>query len=245
MAGSEQAGVAGSDALMFAGSTWVLTPGPATDPDSYSLVHRVVSDLGADVVVLDPEEHDRVVAVVSHVPHLTAVTLMRMASARSATHASVMRLAAGGFRDMTRVAAGHPAIWPDICVENRDAICDALDELMAELAVIRHSVASSDRQALMTSLAAARAARINLPTAAPVPASIAELRISVPDRPGVLAEVTAIASEASVNIYDIEIAHSAEGPRGVLILVVDATQGAGLTGALEQAGYRVSGREFS
>ena len=245
MAGSEQDGVAGSDPMMFAGSTWVLTPGPTTSPDAYALVQAAVGELGAEVVVLDPDEHDRVVAMVSHVPHLTAVTLMRMASARSAQHASVLRLDAGGFRDMTRIAAGSPAIWPDICVENRDAICDALDELIDELTALRGVVADADRSELLSSLTAARSARLSLPTTVPLPERIVELRVLVPDRPGVLAEVTAAASDAGVNIYDIEIAHSAEGPRGVLILVVGDDESPGLTSRLDALGYRVRVRELT
>src|SRR5205085_3542767 len=97
----------------------------------------IVSDLGADVVALQPDRHDEVVAVVSHVPHLAAATLMGLASDRAEEHAALLRLAAGGFRDMTRIASGHPGIWIDICAENRDAILSALDGLIDGLAQMR------------------------------------------------------------------------------------------------------------
>ncbi|MCU1379587.1 MAG: tyrA, partial [Acidimicrobiales bacterium] len=122
MAGSEQEGVDGSRADLFQGAVWVLTPVATTDSAAHALVRSVVSSFGADVVELPPERHDALVAVVSHVPHLTAVSLMGLAAERSEEHAALLRLAAGGFRDMTRIAAGHPGIWPDICAENRDAI---------------------------------------------------------------------------------------------------------------------------
>ncbi len=93
----------------------------------------VVSSLGADVIALPPERHDTLVALVSHVPHLTAATLMGLAAEGAEEHATVLRLAAGGFRDMTRIAAGHPGIWPDICSENRDAIVAVLDQLIDAL----------------------------------------------------------------------------------------------------------------
>src|SRR5436309_742011 len=186
MAGSEQEGVEGADASLFEGATWVLTPTEATDPDAYARVRSVVSSLGADVVALPPERHDALVAVVSHVPHLTAATLMRLATEGAEEHAALLRLAAGGFRDMTRVAAGHPGIWPDICSENRDAIVDTLDRLITALGETRDLVAKSDREALLGALERARAARMNLPARAARPEELVELRVPVPDRPGVL-----------------------------------------------------------
>src|ERR671927_13771 len=111
---------------------------------AHALVRSVVSSFGADVVELAPERHDALVAVVSHVPHLTAASLMGLAAERSEEHAALLRLAAGGFRDMTRIAAGHPGIWPDICVENADAIVKALDELVAALSTMRHLVVLGD-----------------------------------------------------------------------------------------------------
>ena len=241
MAGSEQEGVEGADPSLFEGATWVLTPTDDTDPTAYARVHEVVALFGAEVVALPPERHDELVAVVSHVPHLTAATLMRLAAAGAEEHAALLRLAAGGFRDMTRIAAGHPGIWPDICAENREAIVEVLDRLVAALAEMRTVVADGDRAGLLSLLETARAARTNLPSrVAARPEELVELRVPVPDRPGVLAEVTTLAGELSVNILDLEIAHSAEGDRGVLILVVDAKAADVLRGGLVGRGFRPS-----
>ena len=122
MAGSELDGLDGAQAELFEGAVWVLTPGPDSDDAVFAQVAAVVARLGAEVVALTPERHDELVAVVSHVPHLTAATLMGLASERAEEHAALLRLAAGGFRDMTRVASGRPGIWLDICAENRVAI---------------------------------------------------------------------------------------------------------------------------
>jgi prephenate dehydrogenase len=240
MAGSEQEGVDGADAELFEGATWVLTPTIDTDPEGYALVRNVVSSLGADVVALAPDRHDALVALVSHVPHLTAATLMRLAAEGAEEHATVLRLAAGGFRDMTRIAAGHPGIWPDICAENREAIVAALEQLVAALGEMRDLVATGDRSGLLASLERARAARVNLPSRMAAAENLAEIRVPVPDRPGVLAEVTTLAGELDVNILDLEIAHSPEGDRGVLVLVVDAKAGDLVRGALLARGYRPS-----
>jgi prephenate dehydrogenase len=240
MAGSEQEGVEGADPELFEGATWVLTPTASTDPAAYARIQGVVTSLGADVVAVDPQHHDQLVAIVSHVPHLTAATLMGLAADVSAEHATLLRLAAGGFRDMTRIAAGHPGIWPDICADNRDAIVATLDSLLASLTRMRETVSAGDRPALAAALEKARTARVSLPSRAPRPEDVVEVRVPVPDRAGVLAEVTTLLGELDVNIWDLEIAHSAEGDRGVLLLVIDARYGDLARGALLARGYRPS-----
>ena len=239
MAGSEQEGVDGADPDLFAGAVWVLTPTASTDQATYAAVRAVVGDdLGADVVALTPEHHDALVAVVSHVPHLTAASLMDLADERATEHRALLRLAAGGFRDMTRIAAGHPGIWPDICAENRDAIVEVLDGLVASLQAVRTVVADDDREGLLSVLERARAARVNLPSRFASAEDLCEVRVPVPDRPGVLAEVTTLAGALDVNIADLEIAHSSEGDQGVLILLVDAAAAERLRTGLAEAGYR-------
>jgi prephenate dehydrogenase len=239
MAGSEQEGIDGADPDLFAGAVWVLTPTAATDQATYAAVRAIVGDdLGADVVALTPEHHDALVAVVSHVPHLTAASLMDLADERATEHRALLRLAAGGFRDMTRIAAGHPGIWPDICAENRDAIVEVLDGLVASLQAVRTVVADDDREGLLSVLERARAARVNLPSRVASAHDLSEVRVPVPDRPGVLAEVTTLAGALDVNIADLEIAHSSEGDQGVLILLVDAAAADRLRIGLVEAGYR-------
>ncbi len=245
MAGSEQEGVAGADAALFSGAVWVLTPVAGTAAAAHSLVRSVVSSFGAEVVELPPERHDALVAVVSHVPHLTAATLMGLAAERAEEHGALLRLAAGGFRDMTRVAAGHPGIWPDICTDNRDAIVEVLARLEASLAQVRQQVAAGDRNGLLAGLERARLARLNLPGRVTVADDLAEVRVPVPDRPGVLAEITTLATELGVNIYDVEIAHSSEGEAGVVIVVVQAAMVERLHGGLVGRGYRPSARSLA
>jgi len=245
MAGSEQVGVEGADADLFVGATWVLTPTAATDPAAYTRLRAVLSDLGADVVALSPEQHDTLVALVSHVPHLAAASLMNLADRAAEQHAALLRLAAGGFRDMTRVAAGQPEIWPDVCAENAPAIVAALDDLVAGLSLVRDRVAAGDRVGILEVLARAAAARRSLPTAAVRPERLAELRVPIPDRPGLIAEITTLASDLGVNIDDIEVAHSAEGERGVLVLVVDADAVERLHDALADRGHRSAARPLA
>jgi prephenate dehydrogenase len=244
MAGSEQEGLAGADPHLFSGAVWALTPVEGTDAGAHSLVRSVVTSLGAEVLELPPEHHDVLVAVVSHVPHLAAATLMRLAADRAQEHRALLRLAAGGFRDMTRVAAGHPGIWPDICVENRQAIVKLLGQFEEALSAMRELVAGGDRAGLLAALEQARAARTSLPVRAAGHGPLAEVRVPVPDRPGVLAEITTLATQLGVNIADLEIAHSAEGQAGVVILVVDVEPVDELCGALAARGYHPAARSL-
>ena len=238
MAGSELDGVAGARADLFEGRTWVLTPVPGTDDDAFALVRSVVSEFGAEVVSLPPERHDSMVAVVSHVPHLTAASLMGLADERSAEHRGLLRLAAGGFRDMTRIASGAPGIWPDICAGNRDAIVAELDRLLSVLGEVRDIVADGDRDALVAVLERARSARTALPARFARADDLVELRIPVPDRKGALAGITMLATELDVSIADIEIAHSVEGDEGVVILLVESAHGPRLLEGLQANDYR-------
>jgi prephenate dehydrogenase len=245
MAGSEQIGLHGAAPDLFEGAVWVLTPTSATDIDAFDRLQGVVTELGADVLVLTPGDHDRLVAVVSHVPHLVAATLMNAATVGAEQNGALLRLAAGGFRDMTRVAAGHPGIWPDICSENAGPIVDALEALLAELTRMRDRVADNDRGSIFGVLQRASQARRNLPARMVRPDNLSELRIPVPDRHGVLAEITSLAADGGISIYDIEIAHSTEGPRGVLILVVDTAESERLRNAIEAKGYHCSAEKLS
>ena len=245
MAGSEQEGVAGARADLFQNAVWVLTPTDDTDDDSLVQIRSVVASLGADVVSLAPERHDALVAVVSHVPHLTAATLMAMADERSEEHQVMLRLAAGGFRDMTRIASGHPGIWPDICDENSEAICSVLDRFIAALTGVRSLVAEGNRGGLLELLEQARSARAHLPYGLDRDVSLAEVRVPVFDRPGELARITSLTTDVGVNIFDLEIAHSVEGGQGVAILVVNAEAADGLLEALRKQGYAPSSRALS
>ncbi len=240
MAGSEQDGLAGADPELFQDVVWVLTPTDATDDDALATVQDTVRSLGAHVISLSPERHDALVAVVSHVPHLTAAVLMRIAEGRSNEHRALLRLAAGGFRDMTRVAAGHPAIWPEICVENSAAITDVLDELLDELTEMRVIVAGGHREELLTRLEAARNSRRSLSAGAPEPSQLTEVRVAVRDQKGELAKITTLAADLDVNLYDLEIAHSAEGARGIALLLVDTEAAERFRCALNEVGYRPS-----
>ena len=241
MAGSEQEGVDGADADLFMGSTWVLTPTQHTSTEAFTTLRNLLFGLGAEVVAVTPEHHDQLVAVVSHVPQLAASTLMDVATSLGQQHRTLLRLAAGGFRDMTRIASGHPGIWPDIFTSNREAVLGALDAYLGALGAVRDLVAENDRDGILVMLERARAGRRSLPVGtADRGGALVEVRVPVSDRPGVIAEITTLAGRLGVNVSDLEIAHSIEGGGGVMVLVVPADGAAALESGLARLGYRSS-----
>jgi len=240
MAGSELEGLDGADGELFTGAVWVLTPTPTTSDAAFATVANIVNDLGAEVVGLDPVRHDELVAIVSHVPHLTAATLMGVAGSRATEHAALLRLAAGGFRDMTRIASGHPAIWLDICAENRPAIISTLGALIDGLSEMRTAVDTGDRATILQRLTAARESRANLPSRIKALADLSEVRIPIPDRPGAAAEVFTLAAELGVNIPNFEVVHSVEGDRGIAVVLVETTSVELFRGGLMARGFKPS-----
>jgi prephenate dehydrogenase len=240
MAGSEVRRLAGSSPDLFMGATWVLTPTPATTPDRYRVVHDAVRDMGANPVAVLPDDHDRLMAVASHVPHLLAGALMTEAADIAQDDSVLLRLTAGGFRDMTRIAAGEPSIWPDVLLENRDAVLATLSSIRTRLSMLEDLLSSGERTSLLTFLDAAAEARRHLPGRAVHASQLSYLRVNIPDEPGVLATITTLAANHSVNLYDIEIAHGVEGVGGTLILAVDQNDSDAYASALRSLKFQVS-----
>ena len=159
MAGSERTGVAAAMPLLFQDATWVLTPIEGTDPDVLRRVRRLAQETGARTLVTAPEAHDAMVAVTSHLPHVLSAALMRQAAADRVPHPEIVRLSAGSFADLTRVAASSPEIWRDVCLSNRDSILDSLRRHRGQLETLESAVAEGDADALESFFAAAAAAK--------------------------------------------------------------------------------------
>ncbi|HYH48617.1 MAG TPA: prephenate dehydrogenase/arogenate dehydrogenase family protein [Acidimicrobiia bacterium] len=241
MAGSAgEEGIEGADADLFAGAAWVLTPTADTDPGAFTAVRDLVALTGAKIMAVEPELHDELVAIVSHLPHLAASAVMHLA-ADDDDHDTLVRLAAGGFRALTRLSGRSSGIWPDICVENQAAILNILDRYMKELERVRELVAAAERAPLLDFFEIARAEVSNLPERSAGAGPLVELSMPVPDRPGVLAEVTTMAGRRGVNIVDLDISHGPTG--GLLIMVVPAAGADAIVAGLDELGYHTTRRE--
>jgi prephenate dehydrogenase len=237
MGGSERSGPGHASPAIVDGIAWVLTPGERTAPGSVDLLERWIRTLGAVPVRMEARRHDRLVAFVSHLPQVASTTLMGLAATEEASEPEILLLAAGGFRDLTRLAASNPRLWGEILLANRDAIVEAIDLYVERLASLRALVAGGRRDAVEEALSAAKAARLSLAAKPRVRAGMAVLQIEVPDRPGALAQVTGALADGGVNIEDLSIVHSPEGGRGAVHLTVAAVDADVAAGVLGEHGF--------
>jgi prephenate dehydrogenase len=167
MAGAETAGVKGADETLFDGAVWYLTPHERTQAQALARLSAVIEQLGAEPVVIDAEAHDRLMASVSHLPHVLANLLVAQALRAAPVASADGRILAGvgvnpSFRDATRVAGANTVVWTDIYMANADLLAEALDDAIRELSGIRDALDAEDAQALAAWNDAARAARERL-----------------------------------------------------------------------------------
>jgi len=229
LGGSERSGPEHASASVVDGIVWAITPHATSDPAAVESLEAWVASLGARPVRLDPARHDRLVAFVSHLPQVASTALMSLAATEEAGEPEILLLAAGGFRDLTRLAASNPALWSDIVLANRSAIAEAIDLYTERLGRLRDEIVGERGAEVEAIFAEAKHARLRLATKPTVRAGVAVLQIEVPDRPGALANLTAVLGAGEVNIEDLQIVHSPEGGRGTVHLTVaaDAAERAG------------------
>ncbi len=242
MAGSELSGIGAANKDLFKNAAYILTPTEQTDPEALRKTHNLLQTIGARVFTLNPETHDRVVASISHLPHVLSASLVNVVSAEQGEFANIFKLAAGGFYDMTRIAGSSPDLWVDICVANRDAINELIRQYQAELETIAELLAADDDEGLRLKLENARRTRQDLPRLKPEELPlIFELTVAVPNHPKVLSDITLSVANLGVNIEDIQIVHSTEADSGILKLaILGENESQRVSETLENKGYKVS-----
>jgi prephenate dehydrogenase len=219
MTGSEKGGIMAADKYLFENAVYVITPTKNNSPAAVEKVSAMARAVGSRVVTMSPEEHDTIAAVVSHVPHLTAAGLTAALADVSKTFPFAPVLAAGGFRDTTRVAAGNPDLWQQICFSNRDKIAAALETLIAKITAAKEFLKEGNKEGLYSFLAEAREQRLKIPSGLKglLPA-LYEVVITVPDKPGIIGLIGTILGEKGINLIDIEILRVREGEGGTIRL---------------------------
>jgi len=213
VAGAETAGVEHARGDLFAGAVWYLTPSPSSSGILYERLHRLVAALGARPAAIEAAEHDRLLAAVSHLPHVLANVLVSHAAGRGE-----LPRVGPSFRDATRVAGANSAIWTDIYVANGEAIADEVDAVAEELQRAARLLRARDAAALADWNEAARADRRRLLEADLAGGTVHELRITVPNRPGIVARVALALAKAGVNIVDLALAPAADMRTGSITL---------------------------
>lgn len=216
MAGSETSGFAGADPYLFENAFYLLTPTPETDPAALAMMRRLVEGIGAVLMEIPPDEHDLITGAISHLPHLVAAALVNAVN-NMPVGERALALAAGGFRDTTRIAAGNPRMWRDIFLTNRQRVLETLGYFRSAVEELEAAVRAGDDESIYSTLDRASRVRRELPLKSKgyLP-YVYEVVVTVPDRPGIIAMLAGLLGEAGINISEIEILRAREGYGGTI-----------------------------
>jgi prephenate dehydrogenase len=242
IAGAETSGVENARATLFRGATWYLTPGVRSSGVLYERLHSLLVSFGAMPVALDAETHDRLLAAVSHLPHVVANVLVSQVAARLSREGEALPRVGPSFRDATRVAGANSAIWTDIYLSNAAAVADEVEALAESLGEVARTLRAGDGDALATWNERAAGDRRRLLEADLAGGPVHELQVSVPNRPGIVAQVALALGRGGVNIADMALAPAPDNRSGAITLWV-AGEDAGERAAelIEALGFPVAG----
>lgn len=239
MAGSHKRGVQAAKTHLFENAIYVLSPTNGSQHNEIEALKSVLVHTKSKFVVLMPNEHDEMTGVVSHFPHLIASSLVHQAKKWENTHAFLPKLAAGGFRDITRIASSNPALWQDIFYHNRDKMSVLLQEWIEEMKGLKQLLDYDKKEEMITYLNKAKLYRDGLAESkkGAIPAFY-DLYVDIRDQPGAIASVVQLLAEEKISIKNIEILEVREDITGHLRLSF-STKKAQLAGLelLENKGY--------
>lgn len=219
MAGSERIGYLNSKAMLLENAYYILTPTSEVSQDKITMYEELVTNMGAIPLVLDYATHDYITAAVSHVPHVISAALVNLIHDHDSSDNLMRMIAAGGFKDITRISSSSALMWQQICMTNQVNIVKLLDDYIDSLSAIRSSISSENATQLYDFFDGARIYRdsfSNRPNG-PIKKNFA-IKIDIPDHPGSLATIVTLLSEHNINIKNIGIAHNREYEEGLLSL---------------------------
>ncbi|MGD6944020.1 prephenate dehydrogenase [Cytobacillus gottheilii] len=219
MAGSHKSGVSAARPLLFENAFYLLTPEEHIKEDQLDLLQNWLSGTNARFLVVSPKEHDQLTGVISHFPHIIAASLVHQAKRSGETHELVARLAAGGFRDITRIASSNPNMWRDILLHNKAVLLDLLEDWQLEMEKVKTMLTSASGSEIHHYFADAKHYRDDLPQKqkGAIPAFY-DLFVDVPDYPGVISEITGYLAKEEISITNISIRETREDIMGVLVI---------------------------
>jgi prephenate dehydrogenase len=239
MCGAADSGVRYARPDLFEGANYFLCTTGAAFPKLYAMLQQFVLDLGAHPTHIDPEAHDRILAVISHMPHVLANALMEHAGGFSVGGKRALQWVGASFKDLTRVAGANPPMWRDIFMENREALSESLRAMASLLQDFSTHLDASDPDGIVRSIQSAGAYKEEMLEFADITAgTLYKVTVRVPDEPGVIARVMTALGEANINVEDLTLHHMSRSVGGDLELFVAGDDVAGSAADLLNAlGY--------
>lgn len=219
MAGSERSGVDAAASHLFENAFYVLTPDVNTPESAYRRLSELLGLTRAQIIRVDAKQHDEIVGAISHLPHIIAAILVNQVSKYNESNDLYERLAAGGFRDITRIASSDPVIWRDILINNRDVVLKLLADWNVEISQFIQMLERADEKAIEQQFHQANQFRSKLPERKKgVMTSINDVYVDIPDHPGIIGHITSQLGIHHINLSNIQIIESREEVPGVLRL---------------------------
>ena len=241
MAGSEKTGYQNSKDRLIENAWYILTPGEDVPVKKISDLSDLISRLGALPLVMTSSEHDHVTAAISHLPHVISASLVNLVHDIDGPEKYMHAIAAGGFRDITRISSSSPQMWQEICLSNTDQICGMLDKYISKLLDYRFAIRNENSEELLQIFSDCKEYRDSFDTQAKG-SVLREYRIytDLEDVAGAIAEIAIILANKSISIKNIGIVHNREYEQGVLRIVFydQAAMDAGIS-VLEGRGYHI------
>ena len=219
MAGSERSGVEAASSFLFENAYYVLTPTESTPPDALARLEALLRWTKAHIVKADAQQHDDIVGAISHLPHMIAVGLVNQVAGYNEDNPLYANLAAGGFRDITRIASSEPMVWRDILLNNKQVMLKLLDDWQSEMVRFRRLLETDDGAGIAEAFRRAGEFRSSLPERRKgMIASLYECYVDVPDHPGIIGSIATELGHARINLSNLQIIESREDVPGVLRL---------------------------
>lgn len=219
MAGSERTGYLNSKALLLENAYYILTPTESVNPEKVELYRKLVLGMNAIPLILSCDQHDYITAAVSHVPHVVSASLVNLVKNSDSKEHLMRMIAAGGFKDITRISSSSAVMWQQICLTNRDNIVKLLDDYITELEKIREEISEGKEQEIYDFFDSARIYRdtfSNSPSG-PIKKNFS-LKVDIPDQAGAIAKIVDLLSEHNLSIKNIGISHNREYEEGLMFL---------------------------
>jgi len=241
MAGTEKSGFASSLSHLFENAYYILTPSIRTKKTDIEIMMDIIKDIGGIPVVTAADEHDYVAATISHVPHIIASTLVKLVEKSDSPDEKMQTLAAGGFKDITRIASSSPDMWENIVLSNDQKIKGVLDAFVETLYEFKHHINNKDSKAINNYFKTAKQLRDSLPdNRKGLLISLYEIIVDVVDKPGIIGEIATVLGKNGVNIKNINVSNSREFEQGCLrITLPDSESAKKAMVLLSNQGYKV------